>query len=709
MKQIKINPVERIVAPVNHVFTVDISGSMYNTLPKIRSHLKAKLNHLVKDDDTVSIVYFADSRCCGVAVDKAVVNDSQSFLEVCSAIDRHLTPRGCTSFVPPLEKAIEIVESADNGKINNFIFMTDGYDNCNTTSSILEATNRLPSVFSGIAIIEYGWYCNRELLTKMAEMVGAIHIFTETYEEFEPVVESLLSNQTVTKIPVEVGTKHAIYIDSNRVVVVSTNDDGVALVPETTSIVYAPTESVSPNADVEGLYVAVYYGVFLGNSDLVWAALKQLGDVALIKAYTNCFTKQDYSNFNESVSNCIVDPSARFVDGINYSMVPDENATTVIDVLTALQAGDNELDLEHPDFEYNRIGKARVQKDDDTIEQLKQQLLVETDTTKIVEIANEITKYEQWTPVFASSVTKVPMNSLVFNESRPNISINTSQTGTIAIPDSKQSEFGLPPKIQSQIYRNYTVVKDGIINMKLLPVRLDLETFTKLKEWDLVTGNYDPVRVYVIDLTKTPLINRSMVKNTSIVELFTKSLQLEELGAQQKVLGSLLGTSGNRVGLAEKYGVDAANFLSEAGIRDYGFSPKTTSVESTDVYLSRELSVKISGLSALPSIKAVKDKIAANKKLNAGDYLMKKYIDMYAYITDPTPEILQVIEVDKAACVKQIRQLRRDISAIIYSIVVGKKWFTDTNGIEDFTREIELDGFGKVSCKAVLEEKEVKI
>ena len=68
-----------------------------------------------------------------------------------------------------------------------------------------------------------------------------------------------------------------------------------------------------------------------------------------------------------------------------------------------------------------------------------------------------------------------------------------------------------------------------------------------------------------------------------------------------------------------------------------------------------------------------------------------------------------MIEVDKAACVKQIRQLRRDISAIIYSIVVGKKWFTDTNGIEDFTREIELDGFGKVSCKAVLEEKEVKI
>ena len=709
MKQIKINPVERVVAPVNHVFTVDISGSMYHTLPKIRSHLKAKLNHLVKDDDTVSIVYFADSNCCGVAVDKAVVNDSRSFLEVCAAIDKHLQPRGCTSFVPPLEKAIQLVESADNGKINNFIFMTDGYDNCNKTSSILEATNRLPAVFSGIAIIEYGWYCNRELLTKMAEMVGAIHIFTETYEEFEPVVESLLANQTVTKIPVTVDTKHAIYIDANRVVVVATDKDGVALVPETTSVVYAPTDTVSPDADVEGLYVAVYYGVFLGNSDLVWAALKQLGDVALIKAYTNCFTKQDYSTFNEVVSCCIVDPSTRFIDGINYDMVPNENATTVIDVLTALQSGDNELDLQHPDFEYNRIGKARVQKEDDTIEQLRQQLLVETDTSKIVEIAGQITQHEQWTPVFNSSVTKVPMNTLVFNESRPNISINTSQLGTIAIPDSKQVEFGLPTEIQSQIYRNYTVVKDGIINMKLLPVCLDLETFTKLQEWELVQGNYDPTRVYVIDLTKTPLINRAMVKNTSIAALFAKSLQLEELGAQQKVLGSLLGTSGNRVGLVEKYGVDAANFLSEVGIRDYGFSPKTTTTESTDVYLSRELSVKISGLSSLPSIKAVKDKIAANKKLNSGDYLMKKYIDMYGYITEPTPAILQAIETDKVTCTKQIRQLRRDISAIIYSIVVGKKWFNDTDGIDDFTREVELDGFGKVTCKAVLEEKEVKI
>ena len=45
--------------PTNHVFVCDVSGSMYNELPRIRQHLKNNLATLVKQDDTVSILYFS--------------------------------------------------------------------------------------------------------------------------------------------------------------------------------------------------------------------------------------------------------------------------------------------------------------------------------------------------------------------------------------------------------------------------------------------------------------------------------------------------------------------------------------------------------------------------------------------------------------------------------------------------------------------------
>ena len=712
MKSFKLNPVEKIAAPVNHYILVDVSGSMYNTLPKLRTHLKTKLTQLVKPTDTVSIIYFADNSCCGVAAQHVVIANQIDFINVCNAIDKYLTPHGCTSFVPPLNKAIELSNSFYNGNINNMIFMTDGYDNCNKTHSILESTKKLTNVFAGIAIIEYGWYCNRELLTKMAELTGAVHVFAEYYEDYEPVVESLLSNQTSVRVPVTVGTPHAIYITNGRVVLTSSDGNGIVYVPEDVSVVYAPEVSVSPEADVESLYIAVYYGVFLGESDLVWDALKYLGDVALIKAYTNCFTKQDYTNFNELVSSCIIDEGRRFVDGIDHNMVPDENASTVIDLLNVLQKGNNKLAINHQDFFYTRIGRARTQAQDDAINKMHQQMMNTTDKAEIVELATKIATHEEWTPEFVGDSEYASFGTLVFNSTRPNISVSTTVDGTVSIPESKQSEFKLPEKIDTHIFRNYTIVKDGIINLKKLPVVLDKETYDTLVNMGAINNTgYFPDYVYTIEVGKYPLINRNMVKNLSIVDLFTTALQIEELSAKQKVINSFIKTTGNRVGLTEQFGADAANWLSENGIRDYGFSPKTVaSGETTDVYLSKELSVKLSGLSSLPSLAAVQTKINNKKTLNAGDYLISKYVALYSNIGEtPSESQLEMLRNDKKDCSVKLKELSAHLAKMIYAVVVGKKWFTDAVGMEDYTRTITLDGFGDVVCKAVLEEKEIKI
>ena len=710
MNKIKINAVEPIPVPVNHIFCVDVSGSMYGSLPQMRSHLKAKLCHLVKPTDTVSIVYFADNRSCGVAVDGAVVTDVTSYSSVCTAIDRYLTPQGCTSFVGPLKLSVDVANRLSNGKMNNLIFMTDGYDNCNSTNNILEATEHLAGTFAGIAIVEYGWYCNRPLLTKMAEISGAVHIFTESYAEFEPVVDALLSSTSAKKVPVELDTDYGVYIDGDQVVVAKTLN-GVVMVPEYVTAVYAADENLTTD-DVESLYVGVFFGVHTMKPDMVWDGLRKLGDVRLINLYTNCFTKQDYSYFKESIRACIIDVKNRFLHGVDYNMVPAEDAYTVLHVLDALQKGDNTLVQSHPDFEYNRIGKARSQKQDDTVEKLHKQLLLETDMTKVVEVATQIAGHEEWTPAFVGVDAPVSMNKLVFNETRPNISINTVQPGTIGIPESAVTKYGLPATLDSKIYRNYAVVKDGIINMKKLPVQLDFETFTELKANGVVQGEYSPSEVYVIDLVSYPLINRKMVKPVSLVSVFEQVLQLETLKAEQKVLNSIVGTSASSVGLLEQYGQDAADWLSSNGIRDYGFSPKTVAAESTDVYLSKELAFKIAGLSALPSINAVTKKIDEKKKLNLGDHLMKLALDKYKqYRTQPVEgALLEMLQNDKKVLVQAIRDLQTELNKIVYSVVVGQIWFSDCESLEDNTISLDVKSFGSVvKCTAVLEEKEIKI
>lgn len=139
--------------PTNHVFVCDVSGSMYNELPKIRKHLKANLASLVKQDDTVSILYFSSKGDYGTVFRGEKVSNVSDLSNICAAIDRYLKPTGCTGFVEPLNLAAEIATDlqSENGNLNSLIFLTDGYDNCWRTDDILKACAVLPLTFNSIA------------------------------------------------------------------------------------------------------------------------------------------------------------------------------------------------------------------------------------------------------------------------------------------------------------------------------------------------------------------------------------------------------------------------------------------------------------------------------------------------------------------------------------------------------------------------------
>lgn len=728
--KLKIDTVKSTNVAVNHIFAVDVSGSMSGSLSKMRQHIKNKLSLLVKPDDTVSIIYFSSKGEYGVVFEGQKISSLSDLSDIHNSIDRFLKPLALTGFVEPLKEAMDVVKRiGKNGNNNSFIFMTDGYDNQWGKDKIIEHAKHLPEYFDSISFLEYGWYCNRPLIAQMAQVSGGAHIFSEDYKDYEPVVERLFQNKTVKRKAVKIDQDFAFYLDNNEVILVEANNFTVQ-VPEDISLLYVMQEGPNYKETIASMdevdkYIALYVTIHKMKTDMTWELLKSLGDVRLIKLFANCFSKQEYTVMKETVKACIFDESERFIEGEDHNLVPNEDAYTVLDALQCLMSGDNYLLSNHEQFNYSRIGAATTQKNvyEEEVNQIKEKLQNTNNIDEIKALSQQLLNLDTWNPMFKESVSEKgePILNLVSNESRPNISIQITKKGFVEIPKDKSEQYNLPEKIPTFVYRNYTIIKDGILNMKVLPVSLDEQTFNVLKENKLFdnTQNYNPTDTYLVDLTKLPLINRNMVKKVSAKEFFTQHLQLQILKAKQKVFKYYLDEVApkQQVKMEQTYGSQAAQWLESIGIKDSGFAPKVKTEKSGDFYYSKELNVKIAGLSSLPSVKAVNEKIAKSSKLNLADKLMKQAIDEYnSFVNSPMvlnssvkDELIKTwLEAETKVVIKKVKELQYLLNKGLYSILVGQVWFDEFNSLDENELTLVYNA-EDVKVQALLEEKEIAI
>lgn len=674
-------------AATNHVYVVDVSGSMFSSLPKMRQHLKNIVSMIAQEDDTFTIIYFSGRGQCGIVCEGVPVKDLGCVKSVQQAIDRWLSPIGLTGFAEPIDLAMETVKHLDSSKFNNFVMLTDGYDNQSNRSKIIESAALLPNEFESVSFIEYGWYCDRDLLSKMAEVSGGFHVFAGSYHEYENVFDTAVTEairEPKVEVSVNKKAKHAIYIHNDKISIVEP-ENGVVRVPESVSRVHSivPGDVLQKQLSNEHLYLILYYAVKTNHSKLAWRCLEALGDVRMIKDYTNAFTRQELTDFLALTENAALDDDARFLEGQDFDFIPDENATTVLDVLDVLNNDSIRVVLDSPYFSYNRIGRA-------------------------TEASDELPRFVKSPGQYAK------VTNLVYNSNRPNVSLQTLIQGNVELPDN---EFDLK-RVPSIQWRNYAVIKDGMLNMATLPLLMPRETYETLKDMDGVTVDLieeydDGVEstsngVYaVVNLEHTPVINRAMSESVDFDDFCDIVRRSYEVKGIIKGLKSCLSEKdGKAEGLKEKYGEEAAKWLSEQGVRDYGFSPKVTAKEATDFYYSTELQYKVKGLSSLPSANAVQKKIDADKNLTVSEYLVKQGMDMGKGKDD---EYLKEFIKNMTA---ESRHLDYDLSQVVYTIIIGKTWFSEID-VEDEPEASGTIDFGsgkyKQAISAQIVKKEVKI
>lgn len=756
-------PAKPVETPTNHIAIIDCSGSMYSDIPRIREQLKKRIPKLLKEQDTLSVIWFSGRGQCGILLEAEPVATLTDLQAVNAALDRWLRTVGLTGFKEPIELVSSLVEKVSKKNKNPFamFFMSDGCDNQWSRQEILKAVEAVAGKLASAAFVEYGYYADRPLLTAMAEKAGGTLLFAEDFDKYAPTFEGALQRKVTGAPRVEVAVKGDpiggfVFALSGKDLLSFEVVAGKATVPEDLAeIAYLSPSSIGTaerdleaiskdgskgagkdTAALDAAYAAVSLFSVRMKPDVLYPLLRALGDVTYIEQFSSCFGKQKYSAFMEVTKESAFDAAKRFTKGWDPKKVPREDAFTVLQLLEILSSDENNRVLmEHPSFKYNRIGRGRTDSSEiiTPAEQLEingltAKLASEKDPKKVKEIADRIAEITgNKGPALKFEADPAPngysIDALVTNEESPNISVRVRKTGTIdlssRIPDNLKGSIHNYEKFKTSIYRNYAIVKHGIINVAELPVRITAETAKKLKAEGVITTTTpveNDMHDVVIDLTPMPVVNRQMVKAVSAKAFIEKSFELTKYRAMQKVFNTV-----KKEKFAKKsenfevlYGTEAALWLKEQGFGDNGFSPKSVQAEATDFYMGKEMKVKLKGYSTIPSLNEFK-KQAAKGKLNGPAQLMEpavKEIDAYL----ESAEYKKAADQDKAfelwldkkakETTAKVRDLLFEVARISFAVIVGQVWFTEFKTIDENSMDVTVAG---ATVNGTIELREIQI
>jgi uncharacterized protein YegL len=721
-----------------HIFVIDCSGSMSGELSTIRKDLFNKISTILKPSDSVTIIWFSGRNQYGVILEDYTVHSNIALEKVREIINKYLTPQGLTAFKQPLEEVksvIERVRGNNPNMLHSMFFLTDGYDNQFSTKEILKATSELSDYLNSATIVEYGWYCNRELLSQMAQEIGGVHTFSQNFQDYEPYLTKQFTadnrgKRTYIELSDTPSYDMVFNVVDGDVVMYKTNENNEILINVNgdTNIFYFTDSSVVDagnnnvhNLDyvkeyfdnrvesemIQGLYASLF--AFSRKSDYVMVSeiLKALGDAHFITEKANTFGTQKINELEAKFLDAANDSSKRYIDGYNPNLEPAEDAYCVLDMMQDLMTQEgNYWYPQHEAFNYKRIGSKTIAKMTDLSEEDRQKIDDLLDSKKLDEaqqLLEEIKKNQPTQLKFHhfGALQAFPFYDLVWNETRANLSVQVNYKGHVELPDN---EFGLPTQFPTNQFRNYTLIKDGIVYNYTLPISLGRETFNKLQSNGLLEGEYyEENKIYILEFSKLPVINRKMIGTLSATELFTNEWELLKLKSSNAVYNyyKKLKFQNTSKGFVEQFGKEATEWLATFGLKDYGFNPPKSVEKQGEQIDVNVLEVKIDKMSTTPGKKEIE---SAEKKINSKDSLTPKEAlveNAIKEVNQFTGLIKEVTNQDKMLedwlyqkskfFRTEKNRLMSEISKAKFLTIVGKSWFKEFSDRSQNEMTLNLD------------------
>ena len=718
--------------PTNFIFVIDVSGSMYRDLTMIRKQLKNKLPNLTKAGDTVTLIWFSGGGQAGILKEEVEIKALTDLQVLNEAIDRYLQAICLTAFHKPLVLAKEAIERMKKNRpnsVNSLIFLTDGWNNDCRWSDVMSSLKDLEDDLAASTFVEYGYYADTRAVTEMAQSIGGEKVDAAHFDDYDVLFEAKMqksygSSKRVTVDVPDSKFDFAFTVSDGEIILYGIKDGQVTIPESTTELCFfnsvgSALASVR-NVDVDKtiLYAALYVlsdKMLYDEADYVF---QTLGDKHLYNEFVNAYGKQKLMSFKSLVKECVTDEDKRFIDGYADSLVVDENAYSIMNMIDDLTGDDTAIFFPfHDNFNYKRIGAKREQVTGLTDEE-KQQIMESTSIEEAKEVLDKVSgrdiKFE-----YADKTKGYSLTDLVWSSSRANLSVRVRYEGYVKLPDN---EFGID-KIDTFIYRTYTLIKDGILNVTQLPIKASNPTIAKFSNRGLIV-DLDENEVITIDFAHLPVVNRKMVKTISAKALAEKEYKLFEMKALEKVYKYYENKHFPRVsqGFVDLYGADAEKWLKELGITQYnGFAPKTTAAEGSDMYMAVELKTKIAKHSSLPKVDAVIAKVLAGKSLNGPETLMAIAIkdyetqiasSLYTQLTEDELKdkvLSNWLSNAKLTIRKERRRLLQEIAQIKFALILSKKWFQEFSTFDENKMTLDMNGSGEVQFTFDMIEKEIAV
>lgn len=695
----------------NHVFCCDISGSMWGSLAKMRNQLKNRIPDIVHQDDTVTIIVFSGRKECTTLKELVHVNNVNELKSLNDAIDRYMTPQGMTCFLDPVQVTNELISKNPNG-LWSWIFLSDGGNNDCPWVDVLAELEKLEAKVGSATIIEYGYYADTEKLSEMAETLGGTKIQASDFDSYVPVIEAALKSETEERKVVDISSiKHSmkyqqfVYLNPalESVTVISSANKSEILIPVSVNdLLFLSEKSLDTEngAEMPDLTAETYAMAYVTASymryDVTEEILAAIKDAKFIDMYCNAFGKQKLFEFQQELIKAVYYDSMRGEYNADYK--PNPKAYCVLDLLEDLQSGDNRVRVVSPEFAYKRIGAKSEVKQELTAEQ-REKLADAKTKLQASKIQAEI---EESGVKMAMVDRGYPISDFTWNEERANLSALMKIDVELELP---KNNVGLT-KINSFVFRNYTIIKDGILNVNMLPVELDKATADKLFKKGVIAIPFDNAtivdekhRYYCLDFSNLPIVNKQRTKSVKASEMTEEIKRLTELRFQLKYLGFLkkkFDVTSESTGTGSVYTADQIAFLSSLGITDKGYSPKTELNKSGDFYMALALKSVVKGFSSIPKIEDVDKKLSAGKPFTPSESFMRntmayvdsKYLDEGGRdrYTNALRSAFDQLSLEKD-------KLLGVLSRQKFALILSKKWFSDKNGFEDNVSQFE-DQFG---------------
>lgn len=685
--------------PTNHIWEIDRSGSMGGLLPSLIADLKTKAREL-RPGDTLSLGWFSGTGQQNFVLKGFRFGTDADLLVLDRAFDSLSRTVDLTCFSEILEATEQVCADVSIfSKRFAFMLFTDGYPVVSNYGREVErirtAVGKLKAVLTSALIVGYGDYYNKELLADIGQRIGGALIHSSALPHFGLALQAFVRDQEAVSSRVGVSTRgfdaDATFftLQGQNVVVLQRRDDDSVDVPTTATggdrlyvlqrtppsggkavkfsraAILKAAGTASPL--VRGAYAAAAVLVQQMKTDKALDVLAVLGDVRLIDGANNAFTNAEYGAIEDSLRVAAADPKQRLLGGYAPEYVPAADAYCLLDLLDDLRGA--KFYPSHPDFEYKRTGpQVRIKEG-----------------------------YGKFSPDFDAAVA---MADFVWHGSRLNLSLRATIRGTVELQprDGKTAaNFGLLAHYPAFVHRNYTLVKDGALNVTRLPVKLPNKTvFNKLSALGAVhqgpyaSVGFQPNRVYTIDLTRVPVMNRAMANGRTSAEDLAKAVWKEtELEGKLKAL-KFYAKDLEKAEEAKKPsrgpGID---FLAANGIdveKGGLYSPETEKDDSEDFYMAKSFEIAVRGCSSFPKVVDVETKMEAlakdpkAKPLTKSEDLVGAGIRAYKESGMPKQKqgvalawLTDEISDTKAALAK----VRTDIQKTKFAVILGKRWFDD--------------------------------